>query len=58
MTSSSSMHEAGYPKPVLWDNSEEQGGVGGGGGFRMWGTHVYLWLIHADIWQKSSNIVK
>ena len=41
MTSSSSIHEAGYPKPVLWDNSEEQGGEGGGGGFRMWG-HMYI----------------
>ena len=23
-----------------------------------WGTHVYLWQIHVDIWQNQSNIVK
>ena len=23
-----------------------------GGGFRMGGTHVHPWLIHADVWQK------
>ena len=23
-----------------------------------WGTHVYLWQIHFDIWQKQYNIVK
>ena len=22
------------------------------GGFRMRGTHVYLWPIHVDVWQK------
>jgi len=35
MTSASSMHEAGHPKPVLWNNPE-----GYGGGFRTGGTHV------------------
>ena len=28
---------------------------GGGSG---WGTHVYLWQIHFDIWQNQYNIVK
>ena len=23
-----------------------------------WGTCVYLWQIHADIWQNQYNIVK
>ena len=23
-----------------------------------WGTHVYLWRIHLDIWQNQYNIVK
>ena len=23
-----------------------------------WGTHEYLWWIHADIWQNQYNIVK
>jgi len=31
MTSASSMHEAGHPKPVLWDNPEGWGGERDGG---------------------------
>ena len=31
MTSSSSVHEAGHPKSVLWDNPEGYGGEGVGG---------------------------
>ena len=23
-----------------------------------WGTRVYLWQIHVDIWQNQNNIVK
>ena len=23
-----------------------------------WGTHVYQWRIHVDIWQNQYNIVK
>ena len=23
-----------------------------------WGTHVYLWWIHVDIWQNQYNMVK
>ena len=23
-----------------------------------WGTHVYLWLIHFDIWQNEYSYVK
>ena len=23
-----------------------------------WGTHVYVWWIHFDIWQNQYNIVK
>ena len=39
MTSQSSLHEAGHPTPVLWDNPEGQGAEGGeGGGFRMGDT--------------------
>ena len=32
MASASLMHEAGHPKPVLWDDPEGQGGKGGGRG--------------------------
>ena len=30
-------------------------GEGEGSG---WGTRVYLWQIHVDIWQNQYNIVK
>ena len=40
MTSASLMHEAGHPKPVLWDNPEGwgEGGDGVGAGETGWGT--------------------
>jgi len=28
------------------------------GGSSGWGTRVYLWQIHVDIWQNQYNIVK
>ena len=35
-------------------------GWGGGGGrrFRREGKYVYLWLIHADVWQKPTQHCK
>ena len=36
---------------MLWDNPEGQGGEGGG----KQGTHVYLWPIHVDVWQKKKS---
>ena len=50
-----SMHEAGYPESVLWDNPEGQGGKGGGRRVQDGGTHVYPQPIHVDVWQKSSQ---
>ena len=44
------MHEAGHPKSVLWDDPGEWIGDGGGRRFGMGETHVYLWLIHVDVW--------
>ena len=32
-------------------SGRRQGGSG-------WGTHVYLWWIHVDVWQNQYNIVK
>ena len=55
MTSARVMHEAGHPKLVLWDNQRDRVG---GRWVQNGGTHVYLWLIHADVWQKHHNIVK
>ena len=43
--------EAGHSKPVLWDNPEGWCGEGGGR-VQDGGTHVHLWLIHVDVWQK------
>ena len=34
---------------------EQPGGVGWGGRFKMEETHVYLGLIHVDVWQKPTQ---
>ena len=52
------MHEAGHPKPVLWDNPEGWGGKGDGRGVQDRGTHVHTWLIHVDVWQKPPQYYK
>ena len=49
VASPGSMHDTGCLGLVHWDNPEGWGGrreEGSG-----WGTHVYLWRIHFDIWQ-------
>ena len=59
MTSASSTHATGHPKPVLWDNLEGRGEEGGGRGVQhRGGTRVYLRQIHVDVWQNHHNIVK
>ena len=35
---------------MVWGRRREEGSG--------WGTHVYLWWIHFDIWQNQYNIVK
>ena len=40
----------GRPRGMVWGGRRE-----GGSG---WGTRVYLWWIHVDIWQNQYNIVK
>ena len=49
------MHEAGHPKPVLWNNPERSGEEGGARWFRMGGDTC---PIHVDVWQKPSHIIK
>ena len=49
------MYDAGNPKPVLCNNLEGWGGEGGGRGLQEWGTHVCLWPIHVDVWQRPSQ---
>ena len=40
----------GPPRGMVWGGRREEGS--------WWGTHVYLWQIHFDIWQNQYNIVK
>ena len=40
----------GRPRGMVWGGRREEG-LG-------WGTRVYLWWIHFDIWQNQYNIVK
>ena len=46
VASPGSMHDTGclgLPRGMEWGGRKEEG-LG-------WGTHVYLWWIHFDIWQ-------
>ena len=40
----------GWPRGMVWGGKREEDSG--------WGTHVYLWQIHFDIWQNQYNIVK
>ena len=40
----------GRPRGMVWGGRREEGS--------RWGTRVYLWQIHVDIWQNQYNIVK
>ena len=40
----------GRPRGMVWGGRREEGSG--------WGTCVYLWQIHVDIWQNQYNIVK
>ena len=40
----------GRPRGMEWGGRREEGSG--------WGTRVYLWRIHVDIWQNQYNIVK
>ena len=40
----------GRPRGMVRGGTREEGSG--------WGTHVYLWWIHFDIWQYQYNIVK
>ena len=55
IASGSLMYDTRHLKSVFCNNLG--GGVGRamGGGFRIEGTHVYLWPIHADVWQRPSQ---
>ena len=40
----------GSPRGMAWGGRREEGSG--------WGTRVYLWRIHVDIWQNQYNTVK
>ena len=40
----------GRPRGIIWGGRREEGSG--------WGTQVYLWWIHVDVWQNQYNIVK
>ena len=40
----------GRPRGMVWGGRREEGSG--------WGTHVYLWRVHFDIWQNQYSIVK
>ena len=40
----------GRPRRMVWGGRREEGSG--------WGTRVYMWQIHLDIWQNQYNIVK
>ena len=40
----------GRPRGMVWGGKRDEGSG--------WGTYVYLWRIHFDIWQNQYNIVK
>ena len=60
VASPGSMHNTGCLGLVHWDDPHTRGMVWGGRREEGsgWGTHVYLWRIHFDIWQNQYNIVK
>ena len=58
VASPGSMHDTRCLGLVHWDDPEGWYGKGGGRRVQEWGTHVYLWWIHFDIWQNQYNIVK
>ena len=58
VTSPGSMQDTGClglvhqddPEGMVWGGRREKGSG--------WGTHVYLWWIHVDVWQNQYNTVK
>ena len=53
------MYDTGNLKLVPCDSLEGWGGEARRGrGFKREGTHVCLWPIHVDIWQRPSQYCK
>ena len=58
IASPGSMHDTGCSGLAHWDDPEGWDGEGGERGGSGWGTRVYPWQIHVDVWQNQYNIVK
>ena len=52
------MQDTGCLGLVHWDDPEGWYRERGGGGGSGWGTRVYPWQIHIDVWQNQHSIVK
>ena len=52
------MQDTGCLGLVHWVDPEGWYGQGRRKGGSGWGTCVYPWWIHVDVWQKQHNIVK
>ena len=57
MTVASSMHEAGIQSQCS-GTTQRDCGEAGGRGVQDGGIHVYLWMIHVDVWQKPPQYCK
>ena len=51
VASPGSMHDTEYLRLVHWDDPEGGYEEGWGEEGSGWGTRVYLWRIHFDVWQ-------
>ena len=58
ITSPGSMHDTGCLGLVHWDDPEGLYGEGRGRRGSGWGTRIFLWQIHVDVWKNQYNIVK
>ena len=52
------MRETGCSGLVHWDGPEGWDEEGGGRGGSGWGTHVHLWRIHVNVWEKPLQYCK
>ena len=58
IASPGSMHGTGCSGLVHWGDPEGWDGEGGWGVDSGWGTHVHPWLIHVNVWQKTTTILQ
>ena len=61
IASPGSMQDTGCLGLVHWDDPEEESLTLRGGRWEQgsgWGTRVYPWRNHVDVWQNQYNIVK